>query len=342
MRDVVSPLSLVAPLRAAFAPLASILSPERLRQLLRIQLNVLGDVAAPHVLLGVERVLRLLPLPVRPARVRLPRRGLLFLPPSSLHRGFPRRQVFLHEIGGGVGGVQPLLTGAVAVLLEGSAARVAPPASLPERPPHLRVVLLVHVLLVTRLGHRALLPLNHPTGSVVLHVALRLTQQQTLGRRFGRRRVAVLLQDGRLGHPAQLLLLLLELLVQQLSLRRRRLHVNLLPFLIRVKRVSVEAFEPQRLARLTRHVVALELQRELRGRVVLRRRVLAHRPRLRVVVRRRQVQVAEVLGGVLSNAQVTNSHRRAASRGPHALLHLHESLGVRVRRLGVVVGVRTG
>ena len=184
--------------------------------------------------------------------------------------------------------------------------------------------------------------LNHPTGSVVLNVALRLTQQQTLGRRFARRRVAVLLQDRRFRHPAQRFLLLLELLVQELSLRRRRLHVNLLTFLVRVERVSIEAFETQRLARLARHVVALELQRELRGRVVLGRRVLAHRPRLRVVVRRRQVQVAEVLGGVLANAQVTNSHRRAASRGPHALLHLHESLGVRVRRLGVVVGVRPG
>ena len=118
------------------------------------------------------------------------------------------------------------------------------------------------------------------------------------------------------------------------------MHVNLLAFLVRVERVLVQALKPERLAGFTRHVIALELQRELHGRVVRGRRVLAHRTRLRVVMRRRQVEVTKVLRGVLADSQVTHRHGRASTRGSHALLHLHEPFRVGIRGFGVVVRVR--
>ena len=96
----------------------------------------------------------------------------------------------LHEIRGGLGGFDAANAGAVAVLLEASAARVTPLPALPERTPHSLVVLLQHVLIVPRLGHHLLGTLHHPPGAVVLHVILRLSQEQTLGGGFRDGRVA--------------------------------------------------------------------------------------------------------------------------------------------------------
>lgn len=47
-------------------------------------------------------------------------------------------------------------------------------------------------------------------------------------------------------------------------------------------------------------------------------------PRLGVVVCRVGIQVEEVLGGVLSDAQVAHGTGGASSRGAHTLLHLPE------------------
>ena len=67
-----------------------------------------------------------------------------------------------------------------------------------------------------------------------------------------------------------------------------------------------------------------EALRALMSARLVRIGVLAHGPRLGVVVRRVGVQVQEVLGRVLPDAQVAHGSRRAAARRPHALLHLPE------------------
>jgi hypothetical protein len=60
-----------------------------------------------------------------------------------------------------------------------------------------------------------------------------------------------------------------------------------------------------------------------------------------------QIQVAQVLGGVLADPQVANRHRRASARRAHALVHLHEplrvlipgELGIRIRVARIVVRI---
>mmetsp|Transcript_5389 Transcript_5389/g.19459 ORF Transcript_5389/g.19459 Transcript_5389/m.19459 type:complete len:234 (+) Transcript_5389:1414-2115(+) len=152
--------------------------PQRLHELLRVQRDVLLDVAAPHVLLRLERVLLLLLL-------LSARRGggggggflLLLLFFLRVHRRLSRREVVLHEIRARVRGFDPSNPGAVRVLRERPAARVPPLPRVPVRPPHALVVLLVDVLLVARLEHHPLAPLHEPSRAVVLHVLLRLSEK---------------------------------------------------------------------------------------------------------------------------------------------------------------------
>ena len=99
------------------------------------------------------------------------------------------------------------------------------------------MILLEHVLLVPRLGDGEFPTLHHPPGAIVLDVLLRLAHEQTVGGLLLGRGVAVLVHDGGAGVARELLLLLAKLLVQQLRLGRRRLHVNLLTLPERLHRV---------------------------------------------------------------------------------------------------------
>ena len=143
MTHVVTPLTLI-PAILALAPIPRLLPFQRIHQLGGIQLDILGDVPAPHVLLHLERVLLLL----RRALSGVARGSLLLLLFLSLHLRLSRGEVILHQRSRRPRCVQPLLTGAVAVLLERPAARVAPLASSPERAPAFGMVLFVHILLV--------------------------------------------------------------------------------------------------------------------------------------------------------------------------------------------------
>mmetsp|Transcript_2511 Transcript_2511/g.11370 ORF Transcript_2511/g.11370 Transcript_2511/m.11370 type:complete len:234 (-) Transcript_2511:1143-1844(-) len=168
---VVTPLALIPAILAALAPIPRLLPFQRIHQLGGIQLDILGDVPAPHVLLHLERVLLL-----RRALGGVARGSLLLLLFLSLHLRLPRGEVILHQRSRRRRRVQPLLTGAVAVLLERPAARVAPLASSPERAPAFGMVLFVHILLVSGLSGRFLVTFHDSAGSVVLYVSLRLAE----------------------------------------------------------------------------------------------------------------------------------------------------------------------
>mmetsp|Transcript_49540 Transcript_49540/g.85156 ORF Transcript_49540/g.85156 Transcript_49540/m.85156 type:complete len:563 (+) Transcript_49540:456-2144(+) len=214
---------------------------------------------------------------------------------------------------------------AVGVALQRVAAAVAPPhgAAVVVGAPHARVVVLQHVLLVLGPGHRPRGPLHHPAVAAVHDVVLGLPQGQPRVQRAHRLLPAVLLQHLALLRLLVRVLLFLELLLGQLGLRGVGLHVDLLPALLRLPRVQLGLGEVDGLPGGAHPVVA-GVQHLVRVRV--RERVRAHRPGLGVVEGRVGVQVAQVLGRVLADAQVAHGllHLRAA----HAALPVDAPLEV--------------
>eukprot|EP00955_Chlamydomonas_euryale_P105565 365647-Chlamydomonas_euryale.AAC.21 len=99
------------------------------------------------------------------------------------------------------------------------------------------------------------------------------------------------------------------------------LHVHVCALVKRVHRVHLHRLPRRVVAALAHKVVA---RKELLARGLVGQRVLAHGARLGVVVCGVEVEVEQVLGGVLADAQVAHRARRAAARRAHALLDLAE------------------
>ena len=101
--------------------------------------------------------------------------------------------------------------------------------------------------------------------------------------------------------------------------------------------MSIHALEFHHLAVVSNRIIAPE---KVILRVRVRKRVFTHGARLRIVVRRVDVQVEQILGRVFAHAQVAHRSRGAAARRSHRALDVRETRGGFIVHLGVVVLVR--
>ena len=93
--------------------------------------------------------------------------------------------------------------------------------------------------------------------------------------------------------------------MEQLEFGRVRLHMDVDALFARLPRKYLRAIELVRLARVA-HIVVAHV-RHICGLLLVSERVVAHRPRLGVVVGRGWVQIEQVFGCVLSHAQVAHA-----------------------------------
>ena len=323
MRDVVP--ALVLPVAAALERfLAFVLPLQGFEELLRIDLDVILDITTPQI----ARFRRRVELRLRSRFVRLVHRALV------LH-------VVHHELLARERGFDAALARAIRVLHHALTTRVTPLTGVPVRAPNLGVILQKDILLVTTLHRGFFGSLDETASAVVLDVLLRLTERQTVGKLFARARVAVLFHDVLFIHSRELFLLFFELLVQRLGLRRRALHVNgaraagfrLLPC------VTIQTLKLHHLPVISRRVITAE---EVVFGIGVRRRILAHRARLWVVVRRIHIQVAQIFRRVFAKTQVTHRAGSAPSGRAHRAFDVCKPRRRLIRNLRVVVVVVVG
>ena len=155
------------------------------------------------------------------------------------------------------------------------------------------------VFLVARLGEPLLLTLDDAARPGVLYIPLSLGEKEFLRGCVQVLLPAVTLEDGLLGLLLEIILLGVEALVHELSLSWIGLHADIHTLVVCVPAEFLHLHHPRRLA-AEPHKVVSRIVQVLWVRVL--GRVVTHRARLWVVVRRIHIQVSQVFGGVLADS----------------------------------------